>query len=102
PGYAVQRVQPLGPLAAITTALLCVIAVICALCTAVALHRAGMLEQFLDGTFNGSWADLEDKFDDSEAELTALQMAFWVLLSATAGTFISWQYRHARNAEALG
>lgn len=97
-----QQVRSLGPLASFTTVLLCVMAIIGALGVAVALRRAGMFEQFLDAKFDGSYADLEDKFDDSDVQLGGVWLAFLVAWLVTVVAFISWQYRHARNAEALG
>src|SRR5690606_7532792 len=95
-----RRPQPLQGLALAASIVLGVTAVVCLLGVAGFLGRASEIDDFLngDGFGLGQLAAI-DRADDRVAAVTLLYVLGTV---ASAAVFIPWQFRHARNAEALG
>lgn len=91
------RVQSLRGLSIAASILLGVVALLCLAAAGGFANRAGVVDDALNG---GDWSftELRDA-DDLAFGMTAL----WLLgVVATAPVFIVWQYRHAKNAEAIG
>ncbi|MGH8827681.1 MAG: DUF4328 domain-containing protein [Jiangellaceae bacterium] len=86
-----------GGLATALTVLLAIIAALAALIAVVLLYRASLLRGVLDGT------TLDQQAAQSvDAVVTVLNVLYLVLYLAIGVVFITWQYRHGKNARLLG
>jgi hypothetical protein len=89
---------PLRGLATATTILLGVSAAMAGLAGAFFLDRAGKADDFLNGNFLGTGLSELDSADSRVASGIGL---FFFAFLATGVVFIIWQFRHAKNAEAI-
>jgi hypothetical protein len=92
------RVQPLDGLALATTILLGIMIVLSLFGVGAFANRASVLDGFLNG--DSSFADLQD-LDDADSMVVGAMVVYILGVLATAGVFIAWQFRHAKNAEAM-
>ena len=80
------------------TVLLALVALVDAAAAAVRMNRADLVDDWLNQPGSVEFQELLDA-DDNVAATGGLHLFF---LLAIAVVFIIWQYRHAKNAEALG
>jgi Domain of unknown function (DUF4328) len=92
-------VQPLDGLSLAASIALGVMAALSLLCVFAFVNRANVLDDFLNnGGFDfGSLRDL----DDADGFVAVAVIVNFVGTLATAGVFIAWQFRHAKNAQAI-
>jgi hypothetical protein len=91
-----QRFEPFGGLATAATALLGVMAVLALLGLGAHLNRVGLIErEFRDGGVT-----LEE-LEDADDGVGAAALLYGLGLLGTAAVFITWQHRHAVNADSL-
>jgi hypothetical protein len=93
---ATPRLQPIGGLATATTVLLGVMACLALVCLGAHLNRVGLVErEFRDGG-----VALEE-LEDADDGVAAAAVLYGLGLLGTAAVFITWQHRHAVNADSL-
>ena len=99
PGYGYAPTAQVKPLKGLTTAVIALLVVdgLLAIWAAVALfHRASVASDFT--AFGGvTFQDLQD----ADSQVTASVNLFGFAILATAVVWIIWQYRYAKNAEAM-
>jgi hypothetical protein len=95
--YALHpRFEPFGGLATAATALLGIMAVLALFGLGAHLNRVGLIErEFRDGGVT-----LEE-LEDADDGVGAAALVYGLGLLGTAAVFITWQHRHAVNAETL-
>jgi Domain of unknown function (DUF4328) len=90
------RFEPFGGLATAATALLSVMAVLALFGLGAHLNRVGLIErEFRDGGVT-----LEE-LEDADNGVGAAALVYGLGLLGTAAVFITWQHRHAVNADSL-
>jgi hypothetical protein len=99
-GYMGRQFRPLDGLALATSILLGIMAAVSLLGLGAYANRASVLDDFLNGG-DMTFAELSD-LDDADGLVGGASAIYFLGLLATAGVFIAWQYRHAKNAEAIG
>ena len=91
-----QGFEPLGGLATVATVLLGVMAVLALVGLGAHLNRVGLIErEFRDGGVT-----LEE-LEDADDGVGAAALVYGLGLLGTAAVFITWQHRHAVNADSL-
>lgn len=99
-GYGGNRpVQPLDGLSLATSIMLGIMAVISIFGLAAFANRASVIDDFIDGS-SFDFSTLAE-IDDADGMVAGATILYGLGLLATAGAFIAWQYRHAKNAEAI-
>jgi hypothetical protein len=95
--YALHaRFEPFGGLATAATALLGIMAVLALFGLGAHLNRVGLIErEFRDGGVT-----LEE-LEDADDGVGAAALVYGLGLPGTAAVFITWQHRHAVNADSL-
>jgi hypothetical protein len=88
--------QPFGGLAAAASAFLGAMAVVALVGLGAHLNRVGLLER----EFGEGRVTLEE-LEDADAGVAAASGMYVLGLLGTAAVFITWQHRHAVNADAL-
>jgi hypothetical protein len=91
-----QRFEPLGALATAATVLLGVMAILALVGLGAHLNRVGLIERELR---DGGVA-LEE-LEDADDGVAAAAVVYGLGLLGTAAVFITWQHRHAVNADSL-
>jgi hypothetical protein len=90
------RFQPLGGLATAATVLLGVMAVLALVGLGAHLNRVGLVErEFRDGGV------ALERLEDADDGVAAAAVVYGLGLLGTAAVFITWQHRHAVNADSL-
>jgi uncharacterized protein DUF4328 len=99
-GMGRPRPQSLDGLALAASILLGITILLSLVAVGAFVHRASVLDDFLNGG-DTSFADLQD-LDDADSTVAGAVVVWGLGVVATAAVFIVWQYRHSKNAEALG
>jgi hypothetical protein len=96
------RPQPLRGLALTLTILLPLAALLALALAFVHVDRASLIDDtFSDGGAGIDFAALQD-LDDADDRVSAVTAFYVVMVLITGCVFIAWQFRHAKNAQALG
>ncbi len=98
PPSASSPVGSVSGLAQAASLLLVVMAVVCVVGAGASVQRVGLYDDVLDLSQDIT----RDDFVDSEKWVLGGFIAYFIGQLVTGVVFICWQYRHARNAQALG